>query len=120
MTLKVQTNPNPGPSFGQPLAPAGWLEIGKWAVNPADGTYFSSADLNPDGTVNLHEPVSNWASTPTGQTLTAAINQAPAPPVSIVPAPTASAAGLFVAGRTLAQAIAAGDIWGFTVDPSTR
>lgn len=114
-TLKVSLD-----SKGNPVTPAGWFDMGKWAVSP-QGQYFSDDDLNADGTVTLHDPQANWQNSDTGRTILAAVNAAPAPPITVAPGPAAPAAqGNFVPGRTLAQAIAAGDVWGFTVDPATK
>jgi len=124
MTVKIQIGPN-----GLPLAPEGWFETGKWSIAPDGnslgvpaGSYFSVLDpVNTDGTIELTVPPINWQASPTGLTLLATINKFPGPPpiaVSAKAAPTTSTS--VVPGRTIAEAIALGDVWGFTADPSAH
>ena len=129
LKIKVTLATDPGPAYGLAVAPAGWWWVGKWAVAPAGnsqgvpaGSYFSQADLNSDGTVTLHTPDAGWETTDLGKNLLAQLAAAPGPPVIVPPppAPPVAAAPWTFPGRTLAQAQAAGDLWGVSVDPATR
>jgi len=131
-TITVKIDQNPGPLFGRPIADnACWL-TGRWAIY-ADGSYWASDEVvvspnGAEGTVVLHDPPVGWQATGVGQTITT-WNDSPynAPPAPVykgtetghVAVPTAPAAESFVKGRTMAQAQALGDEWGFTHDPGT-
>lgn len=76
MTVTFDTNPGPyyeeGVALGLPgwpVIPSGWATSGPFAIGP-DGSYFGVADVNKDGTVNLHAPPSGWQLSVIGSVVT--------------------------------------------------
>ena len=124
MSLQLKKNPNAGPHGSPWIAPEGSFTVGTQFIALADGSWFAPPDIDANGNVTLHAPPNGWqVLSPLGKVLTAPINEVSA--ISFVPVaakpnnPNAVVPPSWVKGRTFPEAVALGDTWGITADPST-
>ena len=129
---------------GQPVVPDQWICGGglgttdtRNAVDPGSGAYIKLSEIQPNGDIVLHDPPAGWRDTPMGRAINFVAQSSWTPynladlwklfqivggvPVPIqVPTPqNPPNTSSVVPGRTMAQAQAMGDVWGFTHDPAT-
>lgn len=142
--MKIQLSFN---TTGQPVVPEGWVAGGglgttdtRNAADPQSGGYIKLSEVDAQGNVEVHEPPTGWRDTGFGKVLTFVagsawtpytladltglyriVNGLPVPvvmPVAVA-SPVTPGVGGVVKGRTMDQARAMGDVWGFTHDPAT-